>query len=474
VIDLNYLCPTFKATVEENLINIWERINNFLELEAVDEVTEFVNDLNISEVADLISDKPNKANLIFGLLEFQRAVAVFRVLDFNEQQKIITSLSPNKVAKLLNELAPDDRTAFLEELPSGVTKEFLKLLEPEERKITLSLLGYPEESVGRLMTPDYIDVEPEWNVKQVLDYIRQYGKQVETIDVIYVTDKNGVLLDDIRIRDFLIAEKDTLVSELMDSRYISLSANDDQKETVLEFQNNNRVALPVVDDKNVLLGIVTIDDVLWVAEEEYTEDIQKIGGTEALDEPYLETPILKLIQKRLVWLLILFLGEMFTATAMSYYELEIERAVVLALFIPLIISSGGNTGSQASTLIIQAMALGEVKLNDWMRIFKREIISGLILGTILGLIGFARVYFAAVATHKLDHTTIPISLTVGFSLVGVVLWGTLSGSMLPLFLKRLGLDPAVSSAPFVATLVDITGLVIYFSLALLFLKGILL
>ncbi len=454
--------------------NIWERIHNLLELDALEEVSEFVNNLNISEVANVIGDKPNSAQQIFELLEFQRAVAVFRVLEFSEQQKIINNLAPNKVAKLLNELAPDDRTAYLEELPSNVKKELIKRLDPEERKITLSLLGYPEESIGRLMTPDYIDVEQNWTVRQVLDYIRQYGKKVETIDVIYVTDINGVLLDDIRIRDFLIAEKETLVSELMDNRYIALMANSDQKETVQEFQNNNRVALPVVDEKNILLGIVTIDDVLWVAEEEYTEDIQKIGGTEALDEPYLETPIFKLIQKRIVWLLILFLGEMFTATAMSYYQNEIERAVVLALFIPLIISSGGNTGSQASTLIIQAMALGEVKLNDWIKIFKREIISGLILGTILGIIGFCRVYFTALGTHHVDNTTVPIALTVGVSLLGVVLWGTLSGSMLPLFLKRLGLDPAVSSAPFVATLVDITGLVIYFSLAMVFLKGILL
>ncbi|HPH25052.1 MAG TPA: magnesium transporter, partial [Chitinophagaceae bacterium] len=241
------------------------------------------------------------------------------------------------------------------------------------------------------------------------------------------------------------------------------------------FKMNNRVALPVTDDNNKLLGIVTIDDMLWVANEEFSEDMQKMGGTEALDEPYLDMPIFKLFRKRVGWLIVLFIGEMLTATAMGFFEDEIAKAVVLALFIPLIISSGGNSGSQASTLIIQAMAVGEITISDWWRVLRREIISGLLLGTVLGIIGFIRVaaWHAIIPTVYGDHWMM-IGFTVGFSLIGVVLWGTLSGSMLPIILKRLGADPAVSSAPFVATLVDVTGLIIYFSFAYLFLQGLLL
>jgi magnesium transporter len=282
-------------------------------------------------------------------------------------------------------------------------------------------------------------------------------------------------VDDIRIRDVILATPDKLISEIVDGRVVSLKANDDQEHASKVFKMNNRVALPVVDDNDILLGIVTIDDMLWVANEEFSEDMQKIGGTEALNEPYLDIPLLRLFRKRIGWLVVLFLGEMLTATAMGYFEDEIAKAVVLALFVPLIISSGGNSGSQASTLIIQAMAVGEITLSDWWRVLRRELTSGLLLGSVLGFIGFIRV---AVWHYFLPHLYgahwLEIAATVGFSLVGVVLWGTLSGSMLPIALKKLGADPAVSSAPFVATLVDVTGLVIYFSVALLFLKGILL
>jgi magnesium transporter len=455
----------------EDIKNIQERVETLTELEATAELHEFINNLNISEVADLITEEPTEATKYFESLEFNRAVAVFRVLDFGIQEDLLKFLPAYKVAELINELAPDDRTALLAELPSNVVKELIKLLNPEERKITLSLLGYPEESVGRLMTPDYLDVRPHWTVRRVLDYIRKYGKNSETIDVIYVTDRNGVLLDDIRIRDFLLVEDETRVQDLMHSQSITLNVMEDQKETMQLFQKNNRVALPVVDSKNVLLGIVTIDDVLWVAEEEYTEDIQRIGGTEALDEPYLEVPFFTLIKKRAFWLIILFLGELLTATAMAYYETEISKMVLLASFVPLIISSGGNTGSQASTLIIQAMALGEVTLQDWWLVLRRELKSGFVLGGILGLIGFLRIIIWNSIFHSYPEHHFQIGLTIGFSLLGVVLWGTISGSMLPLFLKRLGLDPAVSSAPLVATLVDVTGLLIYFSLATVFLQS---
>jgi magnesium transporter len=346
------------------------------------------------------------------------------------------------------------------------------LLNNEERKITLSLLGYPENSVGRLMTPDYVYVYESNTVQQVLDTIRRVGKNSETIDVIYVINEKGELMDDIRIREFILAPPATRVRELMDDRVIALNAYQDQEEAAEVFRMNNRVALPVVSNSKKLLGIVTIDDILWVASEEFSEDIQKIGGTQALEEPYLEIPLVRLFKKRVVWLVVLFLGELLTATAMAYFEEEIAKAVVLALFVPLIISSGGNSGSQASTLIIQAMAVGEIRLNDWWRVMRREIFSGILLGAVLGLFGFLRIFiWHSVFPDVYGPHWMAIGITVALALVGVVLWGTLCGSMLPMALKKLGADPAVSSAPFVATLVDVTGLIIYFSFAFLLLSG---
>jgi magnesium transporter len=322
------------------------------------------------------------------------------------------------------------------------------------------------------MTPDYVYVFEDNTVSEVIETIRHHAKNSETIDVIYVIDDKGKLLDDIRIREFIIASPEAKVKEIMDGRYIALNVQDDQEIASNVFKMNNRVALPVTDDNNILLGIVTIDDILWVAEEEFSEDIQKIGGTEALDAPYLDISIVKLVKKRAGWLVLLFLGEMLTATAMQYFQKEIEAATVLALFIPLIMSSGGNSGSQASTLIIQAMALGELTFTDWWRVMRRELISGLILGVILGSIGFFRIILWQ-QLHIFDygHYWQLVGVTIFFSLIGIVLWGSLMGSMLPLILKRLKLDPAASSAPFVATLVDVTGIVIYFSVAFIFLQG---
>jgi magnesium transporter len=455
-------------------INLNEAFEVVIATEDVLEIREFLNNLNISDVAALIHEYTDYAVQIINSLSIHRASSTFKILDFTLQKKIMRELPPAKTAELLNELPADDRTDFLEDLPSEVVKELIKLLNPEERKTTLSLLGYPEDSVGRLMTPDYISVQVDWTVKEVLDHIREVGKNVETIDVIYVVNDKGEFVDDVRIREILLASPEKMIGEIIDNRFIVLNVNGDQESAYNAFKMNNRVALPVVDDKNILLGIVTIDDVLWVASEEFTEDIQKIGGTEALDEPYLEVPILKLFKKRIVWLVVLFLGEMLTATAMGYFEDEIAKLVVLALFVPLIISSGGNSGSQASTLIIQAMALGEISITDWWRVMRREIISGLLLGSVLGLIGFVRVVAWNSIFHTYGEHGALIGLTVGFSLLGVVMWGTVSGSMLPIVLKKLGADPATSSAPFVATLVDVTGLVIYFSMAYLFMQGVLL
>jgi magnesium transporter len=436
------------------------------------QIREFLDDQNISDVALLVEECPEHESNIIANMSVNRAASVFKILDFSVQKRIIHELPPNTTATLLNDLPADDRTAFLEELPSNAVRELIKLLDPEERKVTLSLLGYPENSIGRLMTPDYVYVYP-WNtIEEVFATIRKYGKDSETIHVIYVINDKGELLDDIRIRDFILNPPDKKVSEMMDERFIALQAEDDQETASEIFKMNNRVALPVVSKSNKLLGIVTIDDILWVAAEEFSEDMQKMGGTAALNEPYLEIPLLKLFRKRVIWLVILFLGELLTATAMAYFEDEIKKAVVLALFVPLIISSGGNSGSQASTLIIQAMAVGEVTLKDWWRVMKREISSGLLLGTVLGMIGFLRIFaWHSFAPELYGIHWMAIGITVAVTLLGVVLWGTVAGSMLPMILKRMGADPAVSSAPFVATLVDVTGLIIYFSVAFSLLSG---
>jgi magnesium transporter len=405
-------------------------------------------------------------------LSIHRAASTFKIIELGVQKDIIQELPPLKTAALLNELPADDRTSFLEELSTNAVRELIKLLNPEERKITLSLLGYPEGSVGRLMTPDYIAVQADWTISEVLEYIREVGQESETIDVIYVINDQGQLLDDVRIKEFLLSPPDRMVSELTDGRYIELNVYDDQEKANQVFKMNNRVALPVVDNNDILLGIVTIDDVLWVANEEFSEDMQKMGGTEALEEPYLEISIFKLFKKRVGWLIVLFLGEMLTATAMASYEHALDQALILSLFIPLIISSGGNTGSQASSLIIQALTVGEVTLADWWKVMRREIVSGIMLGTVLGIIGFSRVMvWSQIFPEVYGAHYFLVAMVVGVSLIGVVMFGTISGSMLPIMLKRLGADPAVSSAPFVATLVDVTGVIIYFNCAYFFLKG---
>jgi magnesium transporter len=321
------------------------------------------------------------------------------------------------------------------------------------------------------MTPVYLTIRKDWTVTEGLDHVREYGRDSETLNWIYVVDERGRLLDDIRIRELFFTPLETKVSELMDENFVALSVTDDQESAVGIFKKYDRFALPVLNPEGHLVGIVTIDDVLDVADEEATEDIQKLGGTEALGEPYLNISLLQMVKKRSTWLVILFLGEMLTATAMGFFQKEIARAVVLALFVPLIISSGGNSGSQAATLIIRAMALNEVTLRDWWRVMRREILSGFMLGSLLGSIGFCRIAIWSLFTNLYGPHWLLVAIAVGISLVGVVLWGTLSGSMLPFVLRRLGIDPATSSAPFVATLVDVTGLVIYFSVALLILKG---
>ncbi|MGZ8509319.1 MAG: magnesium transporter [Chitinophagaceae bacterium] len=452
--------------------SLQEQFETIIQTEDKLQIRDFLNHQNISDVVDLVYEFPDYEGQIIANMSVHRAASVFKILEFPTQKRIIQTLPPNTIASLLNELPPDDRTDFLEELPGTAVRELIKLLDPEERKITLSLLGYPENSIGRLMTPDYVYVYPYNSIEEVFATIRKYGKTSETINVIYVINEKGELLDDLRIHEFILNPPDKKVSELMDERVVALNAFDDQETASEVFKMNNRVALPVVSNSNKLLGIVTIDDILWVAGEEFSEDMQKMGGTSALEEPYIEMPIFRLYKKRIIWLIILFFGELLTIFAMQQFQDEIAKVVILATFIPLIISSGGNSGSQASTLIIQAMALGEVSILDWWRIMRREIFSGLMLGFTLCLLGISVIStWNIISPDTFGVHYLRIAFTVGLSLMGIVLWGSLMGSMLPLILKKLGADPAASSTPFVATLVDVTGLLIYFSVAFMMLSG---
>jgi magnesium transporter len=429
-----------------------------------------------ADVAEVIVDMPEDDRvIIFRVLPAALAADVFEYLDVDTQQSLLRCMAHEQVAAILNEMSPDDRTALLEEMPSAAARQLIQLLTPEERRIAQALLGYPEGSVGRLMTPDFVSARENWTVKEVLDYVREHGQDSETLNFIYVVDERGKLIDDLRIRNFLLRPLDTRVDEIMDRNFAHLTVNETQEEALNIFRKYDRAALPVVDSNGALVGIVTQDDMLDVAEEQATEAIQKIGGMEALDEPYTTIPLLRMVKKRGTWLIILFLGEMLTATAMQGYNSEIEKAAILAMFLPLIISSGGNSGSQATTLVIRAMAVGELKLRDWFRVVRKELASGISLGLILGSIGFLRISLWQ-QLHIFDYGKYHwlVATTVAVALVGVVLWGCVAGSMLPFLLRRCGLDPASASAPFVATLVDVTGLVIYFNVALVILRGTLL
>lgn len=438
-------------------------LRKFLEPWLPADLAPLLADLSVAELA-----------VLFRASSRELAATIFTYVPIETQKKLLKVLNQEQVGALLNALPPDDRTTFLNELPLDVAMQLLAMLTPDEREVAKSLLAYPKHSVGRMMTLDYIAVRPEWTVREALDFIREHGYDRETLNVVFVVDASGHLLDDIRVRRLLLSPLERPLRELCDGNFATLAPTDDREKALDVFRKFDRVALPVTGDDGKLTGIVTVDDMLDVAAEEATEDIQKLGGTEALDEPYTTISLPRMVKKRASWLVVLFLGEMLTATAMSYFEDEIAKAVVLALFVPLVISSGGNAGSQAATLVIRALALGEFKLRDWWRIMRRELAAGTALGLILGLIGFLRIAVWSMFSTIYGPHWMLVALTVGFALVGIVLWGSLMGSMLPLVLKRLGLDPATSSAPFVATLVDVTGLIIYFTVAFLIMRGTLL
>lgn len=450
-------------------------IKELIELHQWSDLREVLGSWEPPEIADLMLDvEESDRVLLFRSLPRQISADVFSYLDSEQQDDLLHELTNQETREILSQLTPDDRTTLLEELPAEATQKLLNLLTPEALKEARQLLGYPEKSIGRLTTPHFVSIRADWTIEQALEHIRYYGKLSETINRIYVTDKNGILVDDIMLKAFIFADPKDSVRSIMDLNVISVSAFDDQEEAVRAMEKYDIPALPVVDSGGVLIGIVTFDDVMDISEEEATEDFQKFGGMEALDKPYNTISFLGMVRKRAGWLVILFLGEMLTATALAYFEGALEKAIVLSLFLPLIMSSGGNSGSQAATLMVRAISLGEVTLRDWWWVMRREFLSGLLLGTILGVIGFLRIVVWSKFSNIYGEHYFLVALTVSFSLVGVVLWGSLSGSMLPFLLKKLKFDPAASSAPFVATLVDVTGIVIYFSFAVWLLRGTLL
>jgi magnesium transporter len=429
-----------------------------------------------NDVAQLVATLPNEyAVQSFIALSKVTQTVVFAYLSFDKQLLVIKGISKDRGSDILNHLPSDDRFSFFSNLVGIEQSYFLEYLSEKNRKETHDFLGYPSNSIARLINTDFSAIAQKMTIGDAIAHLRSLHNDTEAINVIYVIDENGVLVDDIPIRKLILNDPQKTIESILDGFCVALNIRDVKEIAIDKFKEYDRDVLPVVNDKNILIGVLTADDVLDIAEQRDTEDIQKFGGLESLDFPYVKTPLFSLIKKRAGWLIVLFVSEMLTASAMGYFDEEISKAVVLALFIPLIISSGGNSGSQAATLIIRAMALKEITFKDWWFVMKRELLSGLVLGIMLGAIGLFRIVLWQ-QFHWFDYTEhyLLVGITIFFSLIGIVTWGTISGSMIPILLKKAGFDPATSSAPFVATLVDVTGLIIYFSIAAVLLKGTLL
>lgn len=426
-----------------------------------------------TEVAKMLSAVPTDAALqAYNSLPTATQTKVFSYLNIVLQKKIARSITKSKAAFILNELSSDDRVAFYSSLKGVERSNLLELLNEKNKDAVHDILGYPDNSVARLINTEFATISSELTIREATEHLRQNHKDTETANVIYVTDADGKLIDDVPMRRFVLNDPSKKVIDILDGFCVSLKMTDTKQDAVEKFKEYDRIVLPVTNADNILLGVLTVDDVMDAAEQSATKEIQNFGGVEGLDYPYVKTSFFSLIKKRATWLIVLFVGEMLTATAMGYFDAEISKAVVLALFVPLIISSGGNSGSQAATLIIRAMALKELTIKDWWFVMRREILSGLTLGFILGTIGFIRIeVWQNLHLYNYGPHYFLLALTIFFSLIGIVMWGTLSGSMIPIILKRFKLDPATSSAPLVATLVDVTGLVIYFTIAAFILKG---
>lgn len=439
------------------------------------EVRAVLHELPAADVADLLDELPHAdAAVAFRFLSRDDAGEAFAELDHDKQETLIDELGTEGSLRVVEAMDPDDRAALIDELPSAVAQRLINSLSPENRQATQAILNYPAESIGRLMTPDFVQLRPEWTIAHAMEHIRRYGRDAETVHWVYVVDDKGTLIDDLHIRLLLLADPAESVQSIMDDRYLALEATGDREEAVRVMGRYDRTALPVVDTRGHLIGIVTSDDVADVAEEEATEDIQKLGGMEALDVPYMQASFVEMLKKRGGWLCILFLGQMLTIPVIAFFEVQLQSAAVLVLFVALIIASGGNTGTQAASLLIRALALQEISRGDWRRVFAKEMLTGLCLGSVLGILGFCSVLFwnnvgIAETTHPVH-----VGFVVGTAIVGIVLWAVMLGSMFPLILHRLGLDPATISSPLVATLMDVSGLIIYFVIAYIVLRGVIL
>jgi magnesium transporter len=432
-------------------------------------IKEVIADMPAVDIAELLEEiDDDMALLVFRLIKKSKASDVFSYLQTDKQLALIQQFNSAQVREIMTNMSPDDRASFLEELPGGITQIIMNSMDPKDLNEVRQLLGYPEYSVGRIMTPKYVRVKSDWTVERALDHIRKWGRRAETINVIYVVDEKEKLIDDLTLSQLIMAPPQQEIAGVIDNKFVALDAFEDQENAVKALSKYDRVALPVVDSDGILVGIITADDMFDIAEEETTEDMQLMAGMTALDDDYSQTGIGEMVKKRLGWLVVLLVGQILTATALNSYEELLSSAVFLAAFIPMIISSGGNSGSQAATLIIRALSTEDISLRDWLLVMKREFLSGLLLGLLVGLSGFIIVLGWAVANGKpIDGSLWLTCTTVGLSLNGVILFGNMTGSMLPFILSKMGLDPAVTSAPFVSTLGDVTGILIYFSLAML-------
>lgn len=429
-----------------------------------------------ADVADALNHlPPDAAAQVVAVLPLDLAVQVFDEPELERRHEILERLDETIAGQLIEAMSADQQADLFRHMREEERVHLLPKLSTETQQALRLLLRYPSDTAGGIMTTEFVAVPVTWTVEQTLRHISDVGRTKETVYAIYVVDQDGRLAHVVSLRELMAADRKAPATEVGDRRKpVAVGSLVDREEVARLIGKYNLLSIPVVDQRQRILGIVTVDDVIDALIEEQTEDVQKVGGMEALDEPYLTIGLPKMIRKRAGWLAVLFVGEMLTAAAMGYFQEEIARAVVLILFLPLIISSGGNTGSQATTLVIRAMAVGEVRLRDWFRVVRREFLSGLSLGAILGMLGLLLIVVRQSVGGFYGEHYLLIGLTVAVSLVGVVLWGTLSGSMLPFLLRRLGFDPASASAPLVATLVDVTGLVIYFTVASVLLRGTLL
>jgi len=429
---------------------------------------EVIADLPAVDIAELLEEIDDEmALLVFRLIKKSKASDVFSYLSMDKGIALIQQFNSAQVREIMTNLSPDDRAAFLEELPGNITQMIMNSMDPKDLNEVRQLLGYPEYSVGRIMTPKYVRVKSDWTVERSLNHIRKWGRRAETINVIYVVDEQERLIDDLILSQLIMAPPLQEISEIIDHNFVALNAFEDQENAVRALSKYDRVALPVVDSDGILVGIITADDMFDIAEEETTEDMQLMAGMTALDDDYSQTSIGEMVKKRLGWLIVLLVGQLLTATALNGYEQLLSSAVFLAAFIPMIISSGGNSGSQAATLIIRALSTQDISLRDWLLVMKREFLSGALLGLMVGISGFIVVLSWSLMKGEVITTTVWLtSATVGASLTAVILFGNMTGSMLPFVLSKMGLDPAVTSAPFVSTLGDVTGILIYFSIAM--------